>query len=253
MKFNIIYIACAMFLLSSCKKSEEIRYESDFNALNIWLGANAQKQDSLVYNYAFKSLNERDTISFSVRLSGLPSNQDREFQLKAVGGDLDRVKAGVHYEFPKYVLKANTYEGVFPIYIRKSADFKQKQAKVIFGIAETETFKKGLVELSDLIVILKDQFSKPANWDADTYPYLRLTTFFGSYSNVKFQFITTVIGRAPFFRVRNDTQPPVPPDEVSYTQAQYWQIRCRLELAKYNEEHPTAPLKSENEENITFP
>lgn len=251
MKFNFIYIACFAFVLSSCEKSKELRYNNELTALNIWLGANVQKQDSLEYNYAFKSLNERDTINFSVRLTGLPSNHDREFQLKAVGGDTLRVKAGVHYEFPKYVLKANAYDGVFQIFIKKSADFRQQQAKVIFALAENGVFKKGIVEQSDLIVILKEAFAKPGNWDADTFPYTRLSTFFGGYSNVKFQFITTVIGRTPTFRVRSNGI-PVPPNEVSYTQAQYWQQRCKLELAKYNADHPRDPLK-DGDETIVFP
>ncbi|MNL21026.1 hypothetical protein D3C87_1422990 [compost metagenome] len=162
------------------------------------------------------------------------------------------MKAGVHYEFPKYVLKANTYQGVFPIYIKRSADFKQQQARIIFALKENGVFRKGLAEQSDLIVILKEQFSKPANWDADTYPYSRLATFFGTYSNVKFQFITTVIGRIPVFKVRTDTKAPEPPDEVSYTQAEYWGKRCKAELAIYNATH-TKPLVTENEESITFP
>lgn len=251
MKFNLIYIVCFIFLLSSCEKSKELRYDADLSALNIWLGSNPQKQDSLVYNYAFRSLNERDTIKFSVRLTGLPSDQDREFKLKAVGGDIARVKAGVHYEFPKYILKANAYEGIFPIIIKRSADFKQQEARIVFALEENEVFKKGIVERSDLIIILREAFAKPGNWDADPFPYSKLSTFFGAYSNVKFQFITTVIGRVPTFRVRTNGI-AIPPDEVSHTQAQYWQQRCKLELAKYNLEHPGEPLK-DGTETIVFP
>ncbi len=252
MKYKLIYVACFLFLLSSCEKSNQLKYDTAVSNLNIWLGANAQKQDSLVYNYAFKSLNELDTIKFSVRLSGLPVNHDREFRLKAIGGDTLRVKAGSHYEFPKYVLKANTYQGVFPIYIKRSDEFKQKEARVVFGLEESGSFKKGAAEFSDLIVILKEEFSKPPNWDVEPFPYTRLSTFFGAYSNVKFQFITTVIGRTPTFRVRSNGT-PVPPDEVFYTQAQYWQSRCKLELAAYNAAHLNNPLLTENLEIISFP
>ncbi|TKC08598.1 DUF4843 domain-containing protein [Pedobacter frigoris] len=251
MKLNMIYAVGFLFLMSSCEKAKELRYDNELSTLNIWLGANLQMQDSLVYNYAFKSLNESDTIKFSVRLSGLPGNQDREFKLKAISGDLDRVKEGVHYVFPKYILKANTYEGVFPILIKRSADFKNKEARVVFALSENESFKKGVREQSSMKVILKEEFSKPANWDVEPYPYTRLSTFFGAYSNVKFQFITTVIGRIPTFRVRS-AGVPVPPDEVYYTQAQYWQSRCKLELAKYNAEHPGQPLK-DGDETIVFP
>jgi len=251
MKLNIIYAAGILLLMSSCEKAKELRYDSELSTLNIWLGANTEVQDSLVYNYAFKSLNESDTIKFRVRLTGLPSNEDREFQLKAVSGDLERVKEGVHYVFPKYILKANTYEGIYPILIKRSADFTTEEARVVFALSENEYFKKGVSEQSNMKVILKEEFSKPANWDVDPFPYSRLSTFFGAYSNVKFQFITTVIGRIPTFKVRASGV-AVPPEEVSYTQAQYWQSRCKLELAKYNSEHPGEPLKDGNEL-IVFP
>ncbi|MNK03633.1 hypothetical protein D3C87_214830 [compost metagenome] len=253
MKHKLLYLACIVLLWSSCKKSEELIYPKEFSALNIWLGANAEKADSLTYNYAFKSLNDLDTISFSVRLSGLPSAVDREFQLKAVGGDTLRIKKDVHYQFPKYILKANAYTAVYPIYIKRSAEFKTKEGKIIFGLKEDDTFKKGIAERSDLIVILKDQFSKPANWDADPAPYRPLSVFFGTYSNVKFQFITTAIGRAATFKVRNNTQPLIPPDEIYYTQALYYQSRVKIELINYNAAHPGAPLKNEFGETVTFP
>ncbi len=253
MKHKLIYLAFIALVLSSCKKSEELLFEKEFSALNIWLGANPQKADSLTYNFAFKPVKDLDTINFSVRLSGLPYSTDREFQLKAIGGDTLKIKKEVHYTFPKYILKAGAYSGVFPIYIKRSSDFKTAQGRIIFGLKEDNNFKKGIVERSDLIVILKDQFSKPANWDLDPTPYRPLTVFFGTYSDVKFQFITTAIGRAPLFKVRNNTQPLVPPDEIYYTQASYYQSQVKIELAKYNAANPGAPLRNEYGEIITFP
>ena len=253
MKHKLIYLALIALVLSSCEKSEELRFDNELSALNIWLGANPQKADSLTYNFAFKPVKDVDTINFSVRLSGIPSTSDREFQLKVIGGDTLRIKKDIHYVLPKYILKAGTYTGVFPLYIKRSSDFKTLPGKIIFGLKEDSNFKKGIAERSDLIVILKDQFSKPANWDAEASPYSRLAIFFGTYSDVKFQFITTAIGRPPIFKVRNDTSPLVPPDEIYYTQALYHQSQVKIELAKYNAAHPGAPLKNEFNENVTFP
>ncbi|WP_443937766.1 DUF4843 domain-containing protein [Pedobacter sp. MW01-1-1] len=252
MKYPAIYLFCILILFASCKKSEELRFDRDFSALNIWLGTNPQKADSLVYNYAFKSLNDYDTVKFTVRLTGKPSATDREFQLKAIGGDTLRIKKDVNYVFPKYILPANAYTAVFPILIKRSTDFKTTPAKIIFGVKEDSNFKKGIAERSDLTIILKDQFAKPANWDVDPLPYFKLSTFFGAYSDVKFQFITTVIGRAPIFKVRYSGV-VTSTDEIYYTQAQYFQNRCKIELVNYNLAHPTAPLKSEIGETITFP
>ncbi|WP_432711617.1 DUF4843 domain-containing protein [Pedobacter sp.] len=252
MKRKLLYIACIVLLWCSCKKSEELVFPQEFNALNIWLGTDPQKPDSLTYNYAFKSLNDMDTISFSVRLTGLPSAVDREFQLKAIGGDTLRIKKDVHYVFPKYVLKANTYAAVFPIYFKRTSEFKNKEGKIIFGLKENDTFKKGIAELSDMIVILKDQFSKPDNWDTHPAPFRSLASFFGTYSEVKFQFITTAIGLPPTFKVRY-TGVALPPSEISYTQAQYYQNRCKIELVNYNLAHPGKPLRNEYDELVTFP
>ena len=252
MKLKLLYLACIALVLSSCNKSEDLIFAKEFTALNIWLGANPQKADSLTYNYAFKSLNEVDTITFSVRLTGLPATSDREFQLKAIGGDTLRIRKDVHYTFPTYVLKAGEYTAVFPIYIKRSNEFKTTPGRIVFGLKEDQNFKKGIAERSDLIVILMDKFAKPANWDVDPLPYFRLSSFFGAYSDVKFQFITTVIGTAPIFKVRYSGL-LVPPDEISYTQAQYYQNRCKIELINYNAAHPTTPLKSELGEAITFP
>lgn len=252
MKYKLVYLICVGLLWSSCKKSEELVYPQNFNALNIWLGANNQKADSLTYNYAFKSLNDLDTITFSVRLTGLPSTVDRVFQLKAIGGDTLRIKKDVHYQFPKYILKANTYTAVYPIYIKRTAEFKAKEGRIVFGLQEDDVFKKGIAELSDLIVILKDQFSKPANWDTDPSPYRSLASLFGTYSDVKFQFITTAIGRPAIFKIRY-TGAALPPSEITYTEALYYQSRAKIELVNYNTAHPGAPLRNEYGDLVTFP
>ncbi len=241
-----------LVIIAGCAKNNDLLYPAEQSALNIWLGVDSQKPDSLVYNYAFKSLNDIDTVWFSVRLSGVPQTADREFNLHAVGGDTLRVKKGLHYDLPKYLLKAGAYEGKFPILVRRSSDFKDKPARLILELQEDKMFIKGVKERADLIIHFKEEFSKPVNWDVDPLPFYRLSSFFGIYSNVKFQFITTVIGRTPTFKVRYSGV-LVPPDEVSYTQAQYWQARCKTELLQYNAEHPLEPLKNENNELITFP
>lgn len=255
MNNKVLHLIYVLLLLSSCSKNEELRFDNNFSGLNIWLGANVQKADSVEFNFAFRPVKVMDTIQFSVRLTGIPANADREFELQAIGGDTLKVKKDIHYFFPKYVLKAGTYTGVFPILIKRTADYKTGTAKIIFGLKENSAFKKGIKEYADLIVYLKDQFLKPANWDVDPLPYTRLSTFFGAYSNKKFEFITNTIGRPPIFKVRYSGV-LVPPDEVIYTQAQYWQGRCKTELAAFNAANAAlniGPLRDENENLITFP
>ncbi len=251
MKQKLVYLVLVALVLSSCKKAEELRFDAEFSALNIWLGANLQKTDSVIYNYAYKSINETDTISFTVRLAGLPSSVDREFELKPIGGDTTRILKDVHYVLPKYVLKAGAYTGVYPLYIKKSTAFKANPGKIIFGLKENSSFKKGSVQLADLKVILMEDIVKPANWDADAFPYFRLSAFFGVYSYVKFQFITTAIGQPAIFRVRQNGTVVAP--EVGYQQALYFKEKCKVALADYNAAHPGAPLVSELGETVIFP
>ncbi|MFC3196116.1 DUF4843 domain-containing protein [Parapedobacter deserti] len=249
-KITCIFL-CAVVLFS-CEKEIDARYEPSFSALNIWLGSNVQKPDSMVYNFAFRPVQEADTISFSVRLMGLPANHDREFKLIAISGDTARIKQGVHYEFPTYILPAHAYEGVYSIFIKRTDTFSGQPGRIVFGLMEDGVFRRGIQERSDIAIVLMDQFAKPAHWDIDPAPYQPLMRFFGAYSDVKFQFITTAIGRAPTFKVRYSGT-PIPPDEVSYTQAQYWQNRCRTQLLQYNANNPEAPLRDEHGEIVTFP
>jgi hypothetical protein len=253
MKYKLVYLSLIVLILSSCKKAEDLHFDPTFSGLNIWLGANPQKADSIVYNYAYKSINETDTVNFTVRLIGLPASTDREFQLKAIGGDTLRIKKDVHYTLPKYTLKAGAYTGVFPLYIKKSSDFINKPGKIIFGLKEDNNFKKGSATFADLTVILKEEFSKPSNWDVDPLPYFKLSQFFGTYSYVKFQFITTALGQPFVWKVKYQGTAAVPPNEISYQQALYYQSRVKIALADYNAAHPTANLKSEFGDLITFP
>ncbi|WEK17525.1 MAG: DUF4843 domain-containing protein [Candidatus Pedobacter colombiensis] len=252
MKTNMIYLLLISVtsLFFSCKKATELRY-SDTDAINVWLGVNDSRPDSLEYNYAFKSLNEVDSILFKAKLTGKLADHDRTFFLKAIAGDTTRLRPGTHYTFGKYVIKANTYQAIFPIYIKRSADFKTRSARIVFAVSDQGELKKGLTEMTTMTVVFKDAFAKPANWDVDIYPYTKLSTYFGAYSNVKFQFITTAIGQPPIFRVLSAGTPAL--GEVNFTEVKFYQNSCKQQLAVYNAAHPTDPMKDENNQIITFP
>lgn len=238
--------------MSACKKSPEMMYNSATDAINIWLGTSlAQKPDSIEYNFAFKPVVDKDSIVFTGMLLGQQADHDRTFILKAVGGDTNKVKLGVHYEFGNYIIKSNTHTAQFPIYIKRTGDFKTGAARIVLGIAETGDLKKGLVENSKVTLIFNDVFAKPANWDVDPYPYTKLSTYFGVYSNTKFQFITTVIGTAPVFRVLSAGTPAT--GEVDFTTVSYYKSSCVKRLNTYNAANPGNPMRDENNNLITFP
>ncbi|WP_295120658.1 DUF4843 domain-containing protein [uncultured Chitinophaga sp.] len=253
MKRNIYFLTIvAAALLSSCNKSPELLYAEDTDAINIWLGTSlAAKPDSMEYNFAFKPAVPVDSVIFTGMLLGKPAANDRSFFLKAVGGDTNRVKKGIHYELGDYQIKANGYTAKFPIYIKRTDDFKTGPARIVFSITEEGDLKKGLVESSRITLIFNDVFAKPAHWDVDPYPYTKLSTYFGVYSNTKFQFITTTIGQPPIFRVLSAGTPVA--GEVDFTTVTYYKNSCIKRLATYNAANPGNPLRDENNNLITIP
>ncbi|MBV7533450.1 DUF4843 domain-containing protein [Chitinophaga sp. sic0106] len=251
-KISFLVTVLAGCFFYSCEKSPELMYTAANDGINIWLGTSASsKPDSTEFNFAFKPVVPTDSIVFTGMLLGQKVEHDRKFILSPVGGDTDRVKEGVHYAFGEYVIKANTYTGTFPIYVKRTGDFKAAGARIVFGISAAGDLKKGLTENSKITVIFKEEFSKPANWDADIYPYNKLSTYFGVYSDAKFEFITTVIGKPPVFRVL--LSGTVGANDIDFTTVSYYKSSCVKRLSTYNAANPGNPLRDENNNLITFP
>jgi hypothetical protein len=248
------YIVAALSfatLLSSCKKNSYDVYDASTTYVNIWLGTSNFAEDSVVYNFSLKPARPVDSILFTASLMGLPANKDRTFTLKAVGGDTFKIREGVHYRLGNYVMKANTFTNVYPVYILRTGDFADTSFSIRFAVAEKSELPGGVAETQEMIVIFRDKFQKPANWDVETSSaYIKLSSLFKSYSKVKFQFITTATGVPPSYRVRY-TGTPVPPDEIPYTQYQYYSNACKTALSGYNATH-SVPLTDETGQIVSF-
>lgn len=235
----------------SCNKTSPLMYSSVSDGIKLQLGITSFNPDSVAYNFAYKSTNPTDSILFTGLIVGKAADHDRTFFLKAIAGDTTSLKAGTDYVFGTYVIKKNAYQGYFAIYIKRTTNFLSKPARLVFGLTDKGELKSGIIEQSKLVVNFSNVFSKPGNWDVDAYPYNKLATYFGSYSNVKFQFITTAIGQPPIFRVRSSGTPGA--GEIDYTTVTYYKNTCKVQLANYNAANPTAPLKDENNNLVTFP
>ena len=83
-------------------------------------------------------------------------------------------------------------------------------------------------------------------WEEDLETYQPLNKFWGTYSAVKYRFMTQVIG-VPVTRVCYGAVIPSAPGELTYSEAVYWQNRCRQELEVYNNDpaNPDRPLSGE--------
>jgi hypothetical protein len=241
-------IICAALLLlinaGGCKENEKFYYDGDSSALNIWLGQENVVSDSIVYNFAYQK--DFDSLMFYVRLTGLPVDRDRAFTLEAVEGDI--------YAEQEYVLKSGEYKASFPLYFTKpeGPEFKEQSGRVIFKMRENEYFKEGARETSQLYIILKNSVGKPENWDAATYPYRTLATYFGTYSDAKYSFIIQTTGKSNF-KVYYTTSPStqLAADEITSIEAAFLQSQCKIALLEYNALH--GDLLDENNEKVIFP
>ena len=252
----MVGLVVALSLVWGCEKNKREVYDTEFSALNVWFGKTEIPEDSVVYNYAYRSLTAaRDSISFYARLAGVPATVDRSFKLRVVDNQQTKIREGVHFEFGNYVLKAGEIRAVCSIYIKSSDDFSAdgQNHTILFELEETAAFHAGVKEYTTMKLVMRDKADKPTNWDADAYPYMPLRNYFGTYSRVKHQFMISVLPSdlPAVFRVIYQ-QTPTPPYEIPLAYAQYLQRRCQAALAEYNAAHPTAPLRDENDELISF-
>jgi len=245
----LIFIITSCFLFS-CTKEHKFPFPEDRNAINIWIGTTTVVEDSFTHNFAY-TITGRDSVMFNYRLSGFPLDHDTQFELQAVSGDTNRV----YYSFGKYTIKAGEYQGLFPIYIDKPADyaeFKNTSGKIVFKLKETATFLEGAQELSALTIIFKNAVSKPDNWDVATTPYFTMSKYFGTYSNVKYAFIIQTTGMANFKIYYTLVKDPVLADNtITATQASYFQNLCKAALLAYKDKN--GPLMDENNSEVVFP
>ncbi|MDR2130818.1 MAG: DUF4843 domain-containing protein [Odoribacteraceae bacterium] len=251
MKNRWIFICTGLLLATAggCRENGKFYYDPSRSALNIWLGRESVVQDSIVYNFAYQK--EVDSILFHVRLSGIPADFDRPFTIEVVEGDADKI----HYTVKEYVLEKGAYQAAFPIYFTKPegyAEFTEQSGHVIFKVKENAYFQEGAAETNRLYIVLKNKVGKPDNWDTATYPYMRLSNYFGTYSDVKYAFIIQTTGMSNFKVYYTLVQNPgLADDEITTLEATDLKNRCKIALLEYNALH--GDLLDENNEKVVFP
>lgn len=255
------FIIMCLFLsvMNSCQKNERDFFDIDYSALNIWLGTQTAPIASSYYN--FIGHHHMDSVMFHARISGLATDYDRPFTLEVVRGDVDRIT----YYLGDYMIPAGEIYATFPIHIGKPDgfdSFRYADGTLVFRVKANEYFSEGAigtngVALNRLQLIFQNSVSKPWNWDADTYPYYRLSYFFGSYSNVKYEFMINTLGISDFRILYGSNLEGQESNVISWAQAAYFQTKCQTALATYNSNSDNiasgrAPLKDENNFEVAF-
>lgn len=237
--------------MAACKKNEELIYQEENTALNIWLANGSSILDSITHNFAY-TVPGKDSIMFNYRVLGGISTVDRTFELEAVGKDQDYV----YYNFGNYTIKAGQHEGSFPIYINKPEvynEFKNAPGRITFKLKESANFKKGVAELSQIHVVFRNAISKPDNWDVATdYRYRALNYYFGAYTDTKYAFMIQTLQKHSFmiYIVSFANPNPNNPNMINSITADYYKRLCVSALEEY--EKVNGPLIDENGNVVQF-
>ncbi len=257
-KLKHIGLACLCLIgLAACDKNEMPVYNTANTAMNIWFGNTNLVLDSTIYNYSY-SMGEK-VLTFYARITGMPTDYDRTFEIEAYEGDLNEAEGS--FKTATYTLKAGEISVECPIYFNTSllknpSSFIQKDGYLYFRLKDNPDFKSGTKEKSVLKVVLKNYLDVPNDWIEPIYPNMSYEDFFGTYSAKKYQFIVSVWGYVDFHIDRITT---VDYDEATNTlskkYAKYLYQKLQIALEEYNNDPNNAdvPLRDESGNVITFP
>mgnify|MGYP002104918698 CR=1 FL=1 len=261
-KITYIFTLCAMMAwLSSCDKNSTPVFDEEYSALNIWfgtivsstLGSGDTVLDSVTYNYSY-AIDEM-SIMFNAQIVGTPVDYDRSFVLEAYDGDLSEAEGS--YRTETYIFKAGQTKLECPIYfdtskLKNRNSFTQSDGHLYFRVVANDDFVTGVDKRQKLVVVLKNYLAKPDEWDNDISPYSKYSTYFGSYSKTKYQFMIQVLGLIDFHIYNRATMPyNEETNEVSLNYAKFMAEQMKLALAEYNANHET-PLMDETGALVTF-
>ena len=255
---NILYIIgfCFSIALIGCQKDKYFLYNDvgriQFGPSPDMLYYSGAELRDTVKAYTFfyeKDDLTKDTVYFDVYTVGGIKPDDRHFKLEQieVEGKLNAV-SGVHFEpfdselsVSNFVIKKDSVHATVPIILLRDLSLKDTSVVLRFKLVENDDFALGQEANLWREVNYTDRLSQPNMWDATSSRY-----YFGDYSEVKHKFMIDSTGQKwddefiTFIR-------------IDYSLLQYWVGRCKNALIKYNNAHPTAPLKDENGELVIFP
>lgn len=248
MKHVILYLSF-FSLLVACKKDE---ISSSFDAASgIYFVYNVVRPgniDSIGYSFAEKSSTTlSDTLWLPVRISGGVTDHDRVINLVADPSGTTAVQ-DKHYKLLDYVLPKGSFTTQLGVVLLRDASLLEEsvvldlhlQPSADFGTLMKDTLMADgrFYSTSKVKIIFTDRLLKPDNWDS------YLLTFFGPYSNVKFRFISGLLGVSSFLTTGANP--------VNFPLMQFYQNTVRNALAEYALENG-GPLLDENDNIVVIP
>lgn len=243
-KRNIIYTLGALLIsLSSCQQNTYEQFDSEYGAVNIWVGTELNPLDSTSFNYSYTLT--KDSLMFYARIIGTVPTESKTFTLEAYEGDIDKV--GNSLEIGQYTFAPGEYFKQFPICFDPtqltpddSLYFAENEGYIKFRLKESEQFVAGAYSYQSIHVILKNAIAKPDTWDEARYPQVALSKYFGSYSEVKYKFIIQQVGAVDFkvqYNQAADYDEAI--NTFSSAYAKFLKNKLILALEEYNEANGT--------------
>lgn len=253
MKKLILFTSLCMALVG-CEKEDVSTFDTQYTALNIWVGTQAGAvYESAVHNYSY--VYEEGDVTFYAQLSGMPADHDRTFHLEAFGGDSALMINTVRLE--DYVIPAGKVSGIYQVHFntQKLTDanlFTTEDGIIYFRVVPNDEFSIGTEGHQQFAVVLKNYLAKPTNWEVANYPQMPLNYYFGAYSRVKYQFMIEHLGLKDF-QVNYNAQTSYDEEKnvVSNSYAIYLVQVMQRALADYNANH-SEPLTDEFGLPVTF-
>lgn len=251
--FKYVILAVSISF-ASCTKESVDTFDTNYSALNIWVGnSGGAVYNSVTYNYSYAY--EEGSITFYAQISGMPADHDRIFHIEPFGDDLELVANTIRTE--DYVIPAGEIGGEYKVYFNtqklSSPDiFSDKEGTVSFRVVEEGEFEIGSENHQQFTVVLKNYLAKPDNWDNANFPRIPLANYFGTYSRVKYQFMIEILNMVDF-EINYNTQTSYDEETnvVSAVYAVYLKQVMQKALNEYNETHDT-PLTDEFGLPVTF-
>lgn len=247
MKQTIIYIAF-LGLLTACKKDEISTTSSASAAVYfIYDVMRPVNIDSISYTFVEKSSTVvTDTLWLPVRVSGNTADKDRPVNLVADNAGTTAVK-DQHYKLLNNIVPKGSFTSRVGVVLLRDASLQTNSVVLNLQLQPSQDFpvlmKDTLMDdgryygRNKVKIIFTDRLLKPDNWES------YLITFFGAYSNVKFRFITGVLGVSSF--------PTTGPNAVNYPRMQFYQTTVRNALLEYTTAN--GPLIDENSNVVVIP
>lgn len=220
----------------ACKNDDFVWGDEDFIRITgpeIWtLGT-----DSL--NFTFSAFPDATTYTMETELTvqGRTADYDRTIRLQI--NKAKTTASATDYEFPsEVILKAGESSAKFSIVLHRTEAMQRNDARLCVEIAPSSDLLPGVNAFSSLTLAWNDKVTKPANWDD-------LEEFFGTYSEVKYRFIISVLNVTLF--------PYGESSEVTWGVMYNYKLKMRTALEAYNANPANTPMTDENGAVISFP